>query len=79
MPATQLDKKNITIKSKLSRLNKRTEEVDTRGFIEYNDSNHQLYKKADEDNMFLFSKRASNEQIQKQLQLIHAFIDAYKT
>src|SRR5690606_15718985 len=56
LPPAQLDKKNITIKSKLSRLNKRTEEVDTRGFIEYKDSNHLLYKKADGENMFLFSK-----------------------
>lgn len=79
LPPAQLDKKNITIKSKLSRLNKRTEEVDTRGFIEYNDSNHLLYKKADEENMFLFSKRASKEELRKQLKLIHAFIDAYKT
>ncbi|MEK5078001.1 phospholipase D-like domain-containing protein [Solibacillus sp. FSL W7-1436] len=79
LPPAQLDKKNITIKSKLSRLNKRTEEVDTRGFIEYNDSNHLLYKKADEENMFLFSKRATKEDLNKQLKLIHAFIDAYKT
>lgn len=79
LPPAQLDKKNITIKSKLSRLNKRTEEVDTRGFIEYNDSNHLLYKKADEENMFLFSKGAPKEELRKQLKLIHAFIDAYKT
>lgn len=79
LPLAQLDKKNITIKSKLSRLNKHTEEVDTRGFIEYNESNHLLYKKADEDKMFLFSKRASTEEIKKQLKLIHEFIDAYKT
>lgn len=78
IPPAQLDKKNITIKSKLSRLNKRTEEADTRGFIEYNDSNHLLYKKADEENMFLFSKRASKEEMRKQLKLIHAFIDAYR-
>lgn len=79
LPPAQLDKKNITIKSKLSRLNKRTEEVDTRGFIEYNDSNHLLYKKADEENMFLFSKGAPKEELRKQLKLIHAFIDTYKT
>ena len=79
LPPAQLDKKNITIKSKLSRLNKRTEEVDTRGFIEYNDSNHLLYKKADEENMFLFSKCASKEELRRQLKLIHSFIDAYKT
>lgn len=79
LPPAQLDKKNITIKSKLSRLNKRTEEVDTRGFIEYNDSNHLLYKKADEENMFLFSKGAPKEELRKQLKLIHAFIYAYKT
>ena len=79
LPVAQLDKKNITIKSKLSRLNKHTEEVDTRGFIEYNESNHLLYKRADEDNMFQFSKRASTEELKKQLKLIHEFIDAYKT
>lgn len=75
----QLEKKSQTIKSKLSRLNKRTEDVDTRGFIEYNNTNHLLYKKADEDDMFLFTKRASTEELRKQLELIHAFIDAYKT
>lgn len=79
LPKAQIEKKTQPIKSKLSRLNKKTEEVDTRGFVEYNESNHMLYKKSDEDNLFLFSKQASAEEIATQLKLIHQFIDAYKT
>lgn len=79
LPISQLEKKVITIKSKLSRLNKHTEEIDTRGFIEYNESNHLLYKKADENNMYVYSKSTSTEQIKNQLKLIHKFIEAYKT
>lgn len=79
LPKAQLDKKTQSIKSKLSRLNKKTEEVDTRGFVEYNESNHMLYKKSDEETMFLFSNRATPEEIKNQLLLIHQFIDAYNT
>lgn len=79
LPKAQIEKKTQSIKSKLSRLNKKTEEVDTRLFVEYNESNHMLYKKSDEDSLFLFSKQATAEEIAKQLKLIHQFIDAYKT
>lgn len=79
LPMAQLEKKTQSIRSKLSRLNKRTEEADTREFIEYNESDHLLYKRADEDNMYIFSKRTTPVELSTQLKLIHQFIDAYKT
>lgn len=78
LPAAQIEKKKAVLKSKLSRLNKRTEEVDIRSFIEYYESNHVLYKKANDQTLLPFSKAAEIDEIKIQLKLIHAFIAAYK-
>lgn len=78
LPIAQIEKKNATLKSKLSRLNKQTEETDARAFIEYYEGNHLLYKKANDLTLLPFSREVDKNEIKKQLELIHAFIAAYK-
>lgn len=74
----QIEKKSTVLKSKLSRLNKRTEEVDVRPFMEYYEINHLLYKRANDQTLIPFSKVADIDEIKTQLKLIHAFIASYK-
>jgi len=77
-PINQIDKKKVTLKSTLSRINSKTEEVDSRIFLEYYDSNHLLFKKTEEATLVNFSQESNVHEIKKQLQLIHSFIEAYK-
>src|SRR5690606_20516449 len=85
LPVKNLRTKAVTIKSKISKRNKKSTEADHRRQLIYNTASNNLYTPApviegEEEKLLIpFTKKLENiEGLKKQLELINKFIDAYR-
>ncbi|ASJ56838.1 hypothetical protein BP422_26945 [Brevibacillus formosus] len=76
----QLEQKIPKIRALITAAYKRNDQLDPRPMLIVDRNNHQLYAKQNEnEHATLFSETIAVDLIREQIQLIHHFIDAYRT